>query len=265
MRSILKGLISFGLVNIPVGLYSAVEDKDLSFNQLHKEDGGRVTYNKVCKVCGQVLSADDIVKGYEYDKGKYVTLTDEDFEQVARAATRAIAIQDFVDASEIDPLYFDRAYYLGPDEAGKMPYVLLREAMQRTNKVGVAKLVMRDKEHLAIIRPVEGALVLNTMHYPDEIRKAEGVGIPGEEVQVGDRELDMAELLVKSMTGEWQPDKYQDEYRQEMMQMIEAKLEGVEYQAEPQAQHPTNVVDIMSTLKASIEEAEKGREKTATG
>ena len=177
MRSMWKGLISFGLVNIPVALYSAVEDKQLHFNQLHKEDGGRISYKKVCKECGKDLEAEEIVRGYEFEKGRYITLSEEELDKFASVASRAIAMQEFVDAAEIDAIYLDKAYYLGPDEAGKMPYALLLEALKRAKKVGVAKMVMRDKEYLAVIRPVDQVLVLNTMHYPDEIRQPEGLGL----------------------------------------------------------------------------------------
>jgi DNA end-binding protein Ku len=261
-----KGLISFGLVNIPVALYPAVEDKQLRFNQLHKEDGGRIGHQQVCKECGKSLEAEEIVRGYEYEKGRYVTLSEEDFDQLDRVASRAIAMQQFVDASEIDAMYLDKAYYLGPDEAGKMPYALLLEALKRAKKVGVAKMVMRDKEYLALIRPLDQVLVLNTMHYPDEIRKPEGIGLPSAEVKLGDRELEMADLLIKSMSGEFQPAKIHDSYREELLEMIRAKAEGAEHQPVAAKLLPTNVTDIVARLKASIDQAEKHKKaKTAKG
>jgi len=266
MRSMWKGLISFGLVNIPVALYPAVEDKQLHFNQLHKEDGGRIRYKHVCKECGKDLEAGEIVRGYEYEKGRYVTLSDEDLDKFARVASRSIAMQEFVDAAEVDEIYLDKAYYLGPDEAGKMPYALLLEALKRANKVGVAKMVMRDKEYLAVIRPVDQALVLNTMHYPDEIRKPEGIGLPSSEVKLGDRELEMADLLVKSMSGEFRPAEFHDTYREELLEMIRAKAEGAEYQPEEAKLLPTNVIDLVARLKASIDQAEEQKKaRTARG
>ena len=265
MRSIWKGLISFGLVNIPVALYPAVEDKQLHFNQLHKEDGGRIGHQQVCKVCGKSLEAEEIVRGYEYEKNRYVTLSDEDFDKFARAASRAIAIQEFVDASAIDPIYLDKAYYLGPDEAGKMPYALLAETLKRAKKVGVAKLVMRDKESLALSRPAEQMLVLNIMHYPDEIRKPEGIGLPSSEVKLGKRELEMADLLVKSMSGKFQPKEFHDTYREELLAMIRAKAEGAEYEHKETKLQPTNVIDIVSRLKASIEQAEEQKKSKRAG
>jgi len=266
MRSMWKGLISFGLVNIPVALYPAVEDKQLRFNQLHKEDGGRIGYEKVCKECGKTLEAEEIVRGYEYEKGRYVTISEEDFDKFARVASRAIAMQQFVDASDIDAIYLDKAYYLGPDDAGKMPYALLLEALKRAKKVGVAKMVMRDQEYLALIRPVDQVLVLNIMHYPDEIRKPEGIGLPSSEVKLGDRELEMADLLVKSMSGEFQPAEFPDTYREELLEMIRAKAEGAEYQPVEANLLPTNVIDIVARLKASIDQAEEQKKvKKARG
>lgn len=266
MRSMWNGLISFGLVNIPVALYPAVEDKQLHFNQLHKEDGGRIGHKKVCKDCGKSLEAEEIVRGYEYEKGRYVTLSEEDLDKFARAASRAIAMQEFVDASDIDAIYLDKSYYLGPDEAGKMPYALLLEALKRAKKVGVAKMVMRDKEYLALIRPLDQVLVLNIMHYPDEIRKPEGIGLPSSEVKLGDRELEMAELLVKSMSGEFQPAELHDTYREELLEMIRVKAEGAEYQPVEAELLPTNVIDIVARLKASIDQAEEQKKvKTAKG
>ncbi|MHB1398199.1 MAG: non-homologous end joining protein Ku [Trichloromonadaceae bacterium] len=266
MRSMWKGLISFGLVNIPVALYSAVEDKQLHFNQLHKEDGGRIGYDKVCKECGKSLEAEEIVRGYEYEKGRYVTLSEEEMEKFDRVASRAIAMQQFVDASEIDAMHLDTAYYLGPDEVGKMPYALLLEALKRSKKVGVAKLVMRDKEYLALIRPVDQVLVLHTMHYPDEIRKPEGLGLPSAEVQLGKRELEMADLLVKSMSGEFHPAEFTDTHREEMLEMILGKAEGAEDQPIKAKLLPTNVTDLVARLKASIDQAEQQKKaKTAKG
>jgi DNA end-binding protein Ku len=174
-------------------------------------------------------------------------------------------MQEFVDASDIDAIYLDKAYYLGPDEAGKMPYALLLEALKRAKKVGVAKMVMRDKEY-ALIRPVDQVLVLNTMHYPDEIRKPEGIGLPSSEVKLGDRELEMADLLVKSMSGEFQPAEFHDTYREELLEMIRTKAEGAEYQPVEAKLLPTNVTDIVARLKASIDQAEEQKKvKSARG
>jgi DNA end-binding protein Ku len=259
--------VSFGLVNIPVALYPATQEKDLHFNQLHEADGGRVGYDKVCKVCGQTLEQDQIVKGYEVAKGQYVTLTDEDFENVARAASKAISIQQFVDLSSVDPLYYQASYYLGPEEAGKTPYSLLVEVMRRSGKAGVAKMVMRDKEHLALLRVVGDALVLSSMYFPDEIRKPEGIGLPeGESAKLslskhGEQELSMAEMLINALSGEFKPEQYQDTYRAELLDMIEKKSEGLEYAPAEERVTPTKVVDIVSQLKASIEQAEKEKKE----
>ena len=257
MRSMWNGLISFGLVNIPVALYTAVEDKQLRFNQLHKEDGGRIGYDKVCKHCGKSLEAEEIVRGYEYEKDRYVTLSDEELDKFAGVTSRAIALQEFVDAADIDAIYFDKAYYLDPEEAGKMPYALLLEALKRAKKVGVAKMVMRDKEYLALIRPLDQVLVLSTMHFPDELRKPEGIGLPSAETKLGKRELEMADLLIKSMSGKFKPADFQDTYREELLEVLLAKAEGAEYQSvEEKKRLPTKVVDIVAHLKASIDQAE---------
>lgn len=264
MRAIWKGFVSFGLVNIPVALYPAIEEQDLHFHQLHEADGGRVGYDKVCKVCGETLKQEDIVKGYEVSKGQYVTLTDEDFDKAARAASRAIAIQQFVDVSTIDPLYFEKSYYLAPEEAGKTPYALLMDVMKRAGKAGVARMVMRDKEYLALIRAADGALVISTMHFPAEIRKPEGIGIPTGEAQFGEQEMKMADMLVSALAGDFKPEQYEDTYRKELLEMIEKKAEGMEYAPAEERLQPTNVIDIVSQLKASIEQAEKekaGQEK----
>lgn len=261
MRAIWKGFVSFGLVNIPVALYPATQEKDLHFNQLHDADGGRVGYDKVCKVCGHTLEQDQIVKGYEVAKGHYVTLTDEDFEKVARAASKTISIQQFVDLFSVDPLYYDKSYYLGPEEASKTPYALLVEVMKRTGKAGVAKMVMRDKEHLALLRVVGDALVLSLMYFPDEIRPPEGIGLPSGQTQFGEQELSMADMLVNALSGEFKPEHYEDTYRAELLEMIEKKSEGLEYAPTEERVTPTRVVDIVSQLKASIEQAEKEKKK----
>jgi DNA end-binding protein Ku len=263
-RSMWKGAISFGLVTIPVSVYPSTEEKSLRFNQLHDEDGGRIRYKRVCEKDGEEVSFDHIVKGYEVEKDRYVILTDEDFDKVPVESSRAIDIERFVDLDEIDPILFKKSYYLIPDATGAKAYALLREAMSQDGRVGIAKVSFRDKEHLAALRFKDEAFVLETMYWPDEIREAE-FGDADVDVKVRDQELAMARQLIESLTGEWDPEAYTDEYREALMTIVEAKVSGEEIEVvEPE---PTaKVVDLMEALKASVAAAKKGEEpKAASG
>jgi DNA end-binding protein Ku len=249
-----KGAISFGLVTIPVAVYPATEEKTLRFNQLHEEDGGRIRMKRTCSIDGEEVPYDEIVKGYEYEKDKYVVLTDEDFDAVPVESSRAIDIVQFVDMDEIDPTLYKKSYYLVPDETGAKAYALLREAMSQDDRVGIAKVSFRDKEHLAALRFKDEAFVLETMYWPDEIRAFEAdVKL---DVKVRDQELEMARQLIENLTSEWNPDEFTDEYRQALLQIVEAKINGEEIEvvaAEPTAK----VVDLMEALKASVAAAKK--------
>jgi DNA end-binding protein Ku len=263
-RSMWKGAISFGLVTIPVSVYPATEEKSLKFNQLHDEDGGRIRYKRVCEKDGEEVSYDHIVKGYEVEKDRYVILDDDDFDKVPVESSRAIDIDRFVDLDEIDPIMFKKSYYLIPEQTGAKAYALLREAMSQDGRVGVAKVSFRDKEHLAALRFKDEALTLETMYWPDEIREAE-FGDADVDVKVRDQELAMARQLIESLTAEWNPEEYTDEYREALMQIVEAKVNGEEIEVvEPE---PTaKVVDLMEALKASVAAAKKGDEpKAASG
>ena len=263
-RSMWKGAISFGLVTIPVSVYPATEEKSLKFNQLHDEDGGRIRYKRVCEKDGEEVSYDHIVKGYEVEKDRYVILDDDDFDKVPVESSRAIDIDRFVDLDEIDPIMFKKSYYLIPEQTGAKAYALLREAMSQDGRVGVAKVSFRDKEHLAALRFKDEALTLETMYWPDEIREAE-FGDADVDVKVRDQELGMARQLIESLTAEWNPEEYTDEYREALMQIVEAKVNGEEIEiVEPE---PTaKVVDLMEALKASVAAAKKGDEpKAASG
>lgn len=255
------GAISFGLVNIPVGLYPATQDNEISFNLMHKEDQGRIKNQRVCSVCGKELAYDDLVRGYEYEKGSYVVVTDEDFKKVNIETTQAIAISDFVQESEIDPIYYERAYYVVPGKKSDTPYVLLREALRQSGMVGIAKVVLRNREHLAAIRVRGDALMLETMHFASEVRKAES--IPPGDIEVGQRELDMAQMLIKAMSDKFDPEKYTDNYTTALTELIDQKVQGIEPAEAPQAREATAVVDLMEHLKRSIEAAEKSKEKAA--
>jgi DNA end-binding protein Ku len=254
-RSMWKGAISFGLVTIPVSVYPVTEEKSLKFNQLHDEDGGRIRYKRVCEKDAEEVPFEHIVKGYEVEKDRYVILTDEDFDAVPVESSRAIDIQQFVDLDQIDPVLFKKSYYLIPDETGAKAYALLREAMSEDGRVGVAKVSFRDKEHLAALRFKDDAFVLETMYWPDEIREADFGGVDVD-VKVRGQELEMARQLIESLTSEWNPDQYQDEYREALMRIVEAKINGEEIEvieAEPTAK----VVDLMEALKASVAAAKK--------
>jgi DNA end-binding protein Ku len=254
-RSMWKGAISFGLVTIPVAVYPATEEKTLRFNQLHDEDGGRIRMKRTCSIDGEEVSFEHIVKGYEYEKDKYVVLTDDDFDAVPLESSRAIDIVQFVDLDQIDPMMFKKSYYLAPEETGAKAYALLREAMSKDNKVGIAKVSFRDKEHLAALRFRDEAFVLETMYWPDEIRAADFGGV-NVDLKVRDQELQMARQLIENLTGEWNPEEFTDEYRQALLGIVEAKINGEEI--EVVAPEPTaKVVDLMEALKASVAAAKK--------
>ena len=269
-RAMWKGAISFGLVTIPVSVYPATEEKSVKFNQLHEKDQGRIRYKRVCSVDGEEVPYDEIVKGYEYEKDHYVTMSDEDFDAVPVESSRAIDIHQFVELSEIDPMLYKKSYYLVPEETGAKAYTLLREAMAAESKVGIAKVSFRDKEHLAALRFVDDAFVLETMFWPDEIRGAEFEGVDVD-AKVRSQELEMAKQLIDNLTADWNPEGYRDEYREAMLEIVEKKIAGEEIEVVPQ-EAPAKVVDLMEALKASVaaaksgdadEEAPTGPEKSA--
>jgi len=255
-RAMWKGAISFGLVTIPVAVYPATEEKSLKFNQLHDEDGGRIRYKRVCEKDGEEVTFEHIVKGYEVEKDRYVILSDEDFDAVPVESSRAIDIQQFVDLDEIDPILFKKSYYLVPEETGAKAYALLREAMSQDGRVGIAKVSFRDKEHLAALRFKDEAFVLETMYWPDEVREADFGGVDVR-AKVRDQELEMARQLIDSLTADWNPEVFSDAYREALVKIVEAKLNGEEIEiveVEPAAK----VVDLMEALKASVAAAKKG-------
>ena len=258
-RAMWKGAISFGLVTIPVAVYPATEEKTLRFNQLHDEDGGRVRYKRVCEKDGEEVTFEHIVKGYEVEKDRYVVLTDDDFDAVPVASSRAIDIVQFVEIDEIDPILFKKSYYLVPEETGAKAYALLREAMREDYRVGIAKVSFRDKEHIAALRFKDDAFVLETMFWPDEVRQADFGGVDVS-TDVRDQELTMARQLIDSLTGEWAPQQFHDAYRDALLQIVEAKLNGQEIEVvEPEP--AATVVDLMEALKASVAAAKKGEDE----
>lgn len=268
MRAIWKGSISFGLVNIPIGLYPASRREELSFRQLRKSDLSPINYKRVAEVDQKEVPWEDIVKGYEYEKGQFVVVTDEDFKRANVEATQTVDISDFVSLDEIDPMYFDKPYYLEPQKGGKKAYALLRDTLKETGKVGIAKVVLKTKQHLAAVKPKGNALVLELMHFAEELLESNGLDLPKDEA-VGKKELDMAKALVESMTSKWEADKYKDEYTAKLKRAIEEKVEagGKEIPApKGKAKAPTNVVDLVAILKKSIEEnasTSKGKKKSA--
>ena len=255
-RAMWKGAISFGLVTIPVAVYPATEEKTLRFNQLHDEDGGRIRYKRVCEKDGEEVTFEHIVKGYEVEKDRYVVLTDDDFDAVPVASSRAIDIVQFVEIDEIDPILFKKSYYLVPEETGAKAYALLREAMREDDRVGIAKVSFRDKEHIAALRFKDDAFVLETMFWPDEVRQADFGGVDVS-TDVRDQELTMARQLIDSLTSEWAPEQFSDAYRDALLQIVEAKLNGQEIEVVEPEQAAT-VVDLMEALKASVAAAKKG-------
>ncbi len=257
-RTMWKGAISFGLVSIPVRLYPATEEKTLRFNQLHDKDHGRIKYQRVCSVCGEEVPYEHIVKGYEYEKGKYVVLEDEDFEAVPVQTSRAIDIVQFVALEEIDPIYFQKSYYLVPEETGVKAYNLLREAMSEDGRVAVAKVAIREKEHLAALRFKDNVFMLETMFWPDEIRAADFEELD-QEVSARPQEVQMARSLIENLTEEFKPDQFRDEYREALLGVVEKKVAGEEIEAVPEPE-ATRVVDLMDALKASVDATKKKAE-----
>ncbi|OBY80009.1 Ku protein [Paenibacillus sp. KS1] len=253
MHTVWKGAISFGLVHVPVKMHTATEDKDISMRMIHKECGSPLSYVRSCPVCDKEVAWDEIIKGYEYEKGRFVLFDKEELEQLQEEANRAISIIDFVDLQEIDPIYYQKTYYLSPDQAGANAYQLLREALNETGKIGIAKVTLRAKSSLAAIRVLNNCLVMETMHYPDEVRASTQVPNVPEQVQVNPKELEMAKLLISQLSTTFEPEKYTDEYRARLLERIEQKIAGQEVRTAPAAQPTANVVDLMAALQASIE------------
>jgi DNA end-binding protein Ku len=267
-RSIWTGAIGFGLVNVPVRLYSATEDKTVHFHQLDESTGKRI-HNQRVTDSGKEVAYEDIVKGYEVSKGKYVTLTDEELAAAEPGRSRTIEIEDFVELGEIDPIYFQKTYYLFPDERAdaSKPFGLLRRALDDAGRIGIGRFVMRGNEYLAAIRPYDGILALETMFFPDEVREPNKVADSPKNARVSDRERAMAEQLIDSLTTAWDPKKYRDNYRDRVLDIIERKRKGEEIVVEEAPAEESNVVDLMEVLRRSIEQGgrrtTRGRSRTA--
>ena len=267
-RAIWKGSISFGLVSIPVGLFSAETRDEISFRQLDKKNLAPIGYKKYNKQTGKEVELDDIVKGYEYEDERYVLISDEDLKRANPEKTQTVDITDFVNLDDIDPEYFDKPYYLAPLKKNAKAYALLREALKRSGKVGIAKVVIRSREYLGAVVPHNDVLVLEILRYPHEIRGTDDLELPGDELEkmgVTDREVKMAEMLIDGMTAEWDPSKYHDSYRDDLMALIHKKIESgqtevLDESPAPEVDaEPKGVIDIMSLLKKSVEATSKHR------
>ncbi|XRQ12070.1 Ku protein [Actinomadura welshii] len=258
MRSIWKGAISFGLVTIPVKLYSATEQRDVRFHQVHREDGGRIKYKRVCSVDGEEIPYSDIAKGYELPSGDMVVLTDEDFADLPLTSSRRIDVLQFVESEEVDPIYFAKSYFLEPDAQGAKPYVLLRDALENSGQVAIVKIAIRQRESLATLRVREGVFVLETMLWPDEVRTPDFPFLD-EDIEVRKQELSMATSLIESMEGEFDPSEYKDAYREALQAVIDAKVEGREVTRPAEEADEEPAADLLSALRASVEAAKKSR------
>jgi DNA end-binding protein Ku len=259
MRPIWSGTISFGLVSVPVKMYSATESKELRFHFLHKKDLQPIGYDKVRKDTGRHVDPDDVVRGFEIEKGRYVPIEDEDLDRLDVELTHSVDICDFVDLEEIDPIYYRKAYYLLPQDEAEKPYRLLVKALDETAKVGIAKVVIRNKQHLAALRAHDGVLVLETMYYADEVRKPEKAN---GNVRVQKAEVDMAKSLVDNLSAPFKPEKYDDTYRKELLSLIRAKAKGKKL-PEPQEEEEAEVVDLMAALRESVDQTRKTSRKRA--
>ena len=259
-RTIWKGAISFGLVTIPIRLHSAVEEKSFKFNQLHAKDSGRIKMKRTCSVCSEEVPFDEIVKGYEYDKDHYVTLTDEEMDR-GIAQLRTIDVLKFVAAEEIDPIYWKASYYLAPDGAAAIKaYKLLSQALADDGRVAIAKVAFREKEHLATLRARDGVFMLETMYWPDEIRDAEFEEL-SQDVEIDEQGLKLARTIIENLTGEFDPSEYSDTYRAKLEGVVQQKIDGKEIAVVESEQGTAKVLDLIEALKASVEATAKGESR----
>ncbi|MEJ7628714.1 MAG: Ku protein [Nocardioidaceae bacterium] len=265
MQAIWKGTISFGLVTIPVKVYSATEERDISFRQVHEADGGRIRYKRVCEIDGNEVPYSDIGKGYEMSDGRMVVLTNEDFAELPLPTAKAIDVLEFVPADQVDSMYFAKAYYLAADAAGAKPYVLFRDALTRTGQCALVKVAIRTRETLALLRERDGALVLQTMLWPDEVRHAD-FAAPDGDVNVRKQEVDMAESYIATLKADFDPDRYHSDYREALEQLVEAKVAGLPMpeQTDEEEGETAQVLDLVAALRASVDAAKKRRADATT-
>ena len=259
MRAIWKGSVSFGLVNVPIRLYSATENHDVQFRQVHREDGGRIKYQRVCSECGEQIAYDDIAKGYETEDGGMVVLDDSDFADLPSKTSKEIGVVKFVPADQIDPLWLDKSYYLEPDKSSVKPYLLLRDALESEKRVAIVTVSIRTRMTMAVLRVRDGVIVMQTMIWPDEIRKPD-FAVLGDGAKASDQELKMAHLLIDQLAGDFEPDEYEDDYALALKELVRAKVEGGEIQAPaPAAEESGEVVDLLAALARSVEKAKASR------
>jgi DNA end-binding protein Ku len=264
MRSIWKGNISFALVSIPISLFSATRRNELSFHYLHKKDMSKVSYKRFCDTEDVEVTWDDITRGYEYEKDQYIEITDEDLDKADVELTKTIQIQEFVQEEEIDPVYFDKPYYLEPQKGGERAYALMRDALGQSKKVGIAKVVLKSREHLAAVKTVGEMMTLQTMRFAHEIVDAGELNLP-KKAEVSKKEMDLANTLIDSMSDKFDPKKYKDDYHDKVLEIIQMKIAGVAPQAPaPKGAGPAKVVDLMEILKQSLNETQKGKATRAS-
>lgn len=264
MRTLWKGAVSFGLVNIPVKMYVATENKDIKFNYLHQECMSPVQYRKYCPRCDRELNSEEIVRGYEYQKGNYVVINEADLERIPLENTKTIDILDFVNLQQVDPIYFDKSYYLEAAPGGEKAYSLLIEAMTQTEKVAIARVIIRTKQSLAALRVKDKVLLMETIFYPDEIRSPAGLSPGLEADKLHENEVKMAVSLIDNLSVDFEPGKYHDEYRQALRELIDAKIVGKEVVSAPAVSDKGKVVDLMEALQASVKLAEESRKQNET-
>jgi len=265
-HAIWSGAINFGLVTIPVKLFTAVRTNDLRFNFLHKKDDGRIYNERHCSVCGEEVEYKDLVRGYEYEKGRYVTVTDDDLKAVRPEATQSVQIVEFVELDQINPMFFDTPYYLEPEKKGRHAYALLRDALLDAGKVAIARVVIRSREHIAAVKPNGEALVLELMHFADELVDQKSFEFPSLNEKVAEGEKKIAKMLIDTMSvEEWNPDEFHDKYKEDVLAMIEARANGEEIE-KPEISKPaaTNVVNLMDVLQRSLEQSKQRRKKGAS-
>jgi DNA end-binding protein Ku len=261
-RAMWKGAVSFGLVNVPVKLYAATEDHDISFRQVHREDGGRIHYKRVCSVDGEEVSYDDIAKGYETEDGEMVVITDDDLKNLPNQSSKEIAVEKFVPADQIDPMLLDRSYYLEPEKGAAKAYALLRDALEASDRMALVAVAIRNRKNMAVLRVREGIIVLQTMIWADEIRSSDFANL-GDVGSATERELSMATMLVDSLSGDWDPEEFQDDYAEAVQVMVETKLSGGEVKHAPEPKDTGEVVDLLEALQRSVDRAKVSRGEPA--
>jgi DNA end-binding protein Ku len=260
--SVWSGYLTFGLISIPVRLFSGARSSGISFNQLHRDDLTRVKQQLICPADNKVLDRSDIVKGYEYRKNEYVVIEPEEIKQIEPKTAKNMEILEFVKASEVDPVYFDSSYYMMPEEAGRRPYALLTKALAESEYVGIAKLTMHNREYTVFLRPHEGGMMLHTMYYEEEVRKVEGFGAP--DVELKDAEVKVAHQLIEALAAEWEPEKFKDDFQENLKNLIQTKLEGGKIAEVEKPKKIAPVVDLMAALKQSLAQMEGKKKPAAT-